>query len=394
MKKLNLLLIIICIFTFSSCRSLTSKGRSVNKAEKLIEQGDYYNSVNILVEVLQKNPDYVDALDTLREVYPMALDKKKILVQSLENSNNHIKLAEEKEKVLSLYNSLRLLKNEVLAYIGQSINYEEIQYWTVTSSESYYEAGIERSKISNNLKSYEEVALLFKKSYEILPTFEDSLEKYKEYKQLAMRRIIYFIPNYIFADNNLGEIIEKEFRINIDRSSNFNEFLSLNPSKNIYNTGDFEKIKDDYNIYINIKIMDFNYNPPVKTERRYTDYYYEKSYTENNIKYNEIVNSRPQKVEEGVTYKRYSYTKVKNEEHTSISMSLKYEIYDIENSILLREAFINKEVSDFDTWYTYYGHPIKHNDFNMGLKSKERLVEELCKNISENLSSEILKIIL
>ena len=72
----RLLLVLLSLMILVSCRSLTTKGRSVNAAEKQIKNGNYYEAILNFSNALIADPDYKPAIEGLNSIFNEAINNQ------------------------------------------------------------------------------------------------------------------------------------------------------------------------------------------------------------------------------------------------------------------------------------------------------------------------------
>ena len=86
MKKLSFILLSLMILV--SCRSMTSKGRSVNTAEKQIKNGNYYEAILNLSNALIADPDYKPAIEGLNSIFSEAINNQEEKVSLMKTTGS------------------------------------------------------------------------------------------------------------------------------------------------------------------------------------------------------------------------------------------------------------------------------------------------------------------
>lgn len=390
MKKI-IILACLCLFALSGCRFLTARGRSVNRAEKLIEQGDFYQGSLVLSDVLIKNSLYEPALELFPTTFQNALTQNLEEAEEYSQKNVHKEYAYTCERILELYKALSRIPQESLNNMNMEKDFESLREWTKKTAEAFYTSAEKSYPNAETLDQYKEKAVLYKKSFLTLPSYKDSKENYDKYRELAMRKIVYYKQNYLYGYMDISESITDKMVNTMESKGDFIEYAQI---KDGISTGlqmDNKSLAADFNRLIEVEVVNFDYDYPSSSERRYTEYYYEKITTKNNITTSEIMDYRPSASEEGVSYIKHKYTKIKNVETTRAFVTIKYSIYDLTTDKLIREGRINKEVIDSETWYTYHGHPTKIDDFDFGVKDKFILIDELCAEAGTALGEEIME---
>lgn len=389
MKKI-IILATLCLFAFNGCRFLTARGRSVNKAEKLIEEGDFYQSTIILGDVLLKNYDYGPALELFPSTFQNALNENTKNFDMFKNKNVYLKRAESSDKILNLYKTLAKIPNKSLSLMNIEKDYKSMELWTKNTAESYYLAGENTYSTPQSLNEYIEKSKLYKKSYVLMPNYKDSKEMYEKYKELGMKNIVFFNQNYTYSYMDVSSMITNQIMQNFNEKIEFIEYANIQNGSSKGLSKDYSILSKDFNRFINIEIVNFDYSYPKTNRRHYTKYYYEKIKEVNGIKTSEIVDYIPSTSEKGVTYVKHSYTKTKNTKNTRAIISIQFTLYDLKNNKLIKKGYINKNVNDSCTWYTYSNHPQKFDEFEFEIKDKYSLIEELCSESSRLLSKEII----
>lgn len=352
MKRYIFVLMIITLF-LGGCRSLTKKGRSVNKAEKLFEAGNYYGSVEILSNTLVTEPEYEPAIELLNEAFPLALDYELNQVSSYTGSKDYITLALKTEKVFNLYKFSARLRAETQGYLSFPVEYEKLKEWTQKTAKAYYNAGKNFGE-TDNLADYKTIAKLYKKSYTYHPRYMDSLDKYKEYKELAMQKLVYFPADFSYGYYNIGSIINDGLLNKLKSDSGVMEFTQLNNLKDLGLKRDYTQL-GAYNRVLEVEVMGVDYRNPSLSQDFYTRRWYEEIKTVDGVIYTNPIRYIPNPKTEGATYKEHIYTEVHNEKFTSAKISIKYKLYDLLEDKTISEGYVDKKVEDSTTWTTYWG---------------------------------------
>lgn len=226
MKKI-IILACLCIFALSGCRFLTTRGRSVNRAEKLIEQGDFYQGSLVLSDVLIKNSLYEPALELFPTTFQNAMAQNLEKAEEYSKKNVHKEYAYSCERVLELYKALSRLPQESLDYMNMEKDFKSIREWSEKSAEAFYISAEKSYPHAETLDQYKEKASLYKKSFLILPSYKDSKENYDKYRELAMKKIVYYRQNYLYGYMDISGNITDKMVNTMESKSDFIEYAQI-----------------------------------------------------------------------------------------------------------------------------------------------------------------------
>ena len=221
MKKFFTLIMILIFIT--SCRSLTTKGRSVNSAEKYVKSGNYYGAVLEFSNALINDYDYKPAIEGLNEVYNEAIKRQENQILEVRQTGNLINYANETEKMVILYRNISRLRPETFALLHFKIEPEDIRTWTLETSKAYYEAAKNYTPRQTSF-DYKTINKLYKKSYDYNPRYLDVFDRYKETKELAMQKVVYFDIKKEFNYLNVGNLLSNKLYNLLINDININEY--------------------------------------------------------------------------------------------------------------------------------------------------------------------------
>ncbi len=374
MKKLILILTIV-LLTFGGCRALTKRGRSVNKAEKLYESGDYYSSVEELSNTLITNPEYKPAIELINIAFPIGIAKEEKLVKELKVSEDYLAFAKSNERVLNLYKFISRFQPTTQQYLDFKIDYNDLKYWTKETSKAYYQAG-ESFVNPKELEDFKLIAKLYKKSYTYNPKYKDNLEKYQRHKELAMQNLLLLPINYQYDYFDLGKVIDDNL---------FSKLMSNYEAIEFTNIIREEKL--EHNRILTVKIASIEYSPPTIDRNIYTEYWYEvyRKTSNGGVKIEQL------EYEPGGEYLRYvkhSYTRIYNVKNTSAKMNIIYELSNSINGRIIKTGTIEKEIFDSTSWNTYWGNYYSFVDFGVegNVSDKFTLLKKLGIEASDELA--------
>ncbi len=374
MKKIVLILSIFLLI-FGGCRSLTKKGRSVNRAEKLYESGDYYGSVEELSNTLVVNPEYKPAIELINMAFPLGIKEEEKRVNELEISEDYLAFAESNERVLNLYKFVSRLPLATHQYLDFPIDYKKLKYWTGETSKAYYQAG-ESFVSPKELEDFKLIAKLYKKSYIYNPKYKDNLEKYKSNKELAMQNL--FVPPVIYQYDyfDLGKVIDDNFISRLTSNSEVVEFTNILREENL-----------EHNRKLLIKVANIEYSPPSIDRTVYTEYWYEvyRKTDEGGVR---IENLEYKPSGEYLRMVEHRYYRSYNTKSTSAKINIIYELSDPESGRLIKNGNIEKEIFDSTSWNTYWGNYYTFVDFGVegSVSDKFTLLRQLGVEASDELA--------
>ncbi len=374
MKKLILILTIV-LLTFGGCRALTKRGRSVNKAEKLYESGDYYSSVEELSNILITNPEYKPAIELINIAFPIGIAKEEKLVKELKVSENYLAFAKINERVLNLYKFISRFQPTTQQYLDFKIDYNNLKYWTKETSKAYYQAG-ESFVNPKELEDFKLIAKLYKKSYTYNPKYKDNLEKYQRYKELAMQNLLLLPINYQYDYFDLGKVIYDNL---------FSKLMSNYEAMEFTNIIREEKL--EHNRILTVKVANIEYSPPTIDRNIYTEYWYEvyRKTSNGGVKIEQL---EYEPSGEYLRYVKHSYTRIYNVKNTSAKMNIIYELSNSINERIIKTGTIEKEIFDSTSWNTYWGNYYSFVDFGVegNVSDKFTLLKKLGIEASDELA--------
>ncbi len=374
MKKLILILTIV-LLTFGGCRALTKRGRSVNKAEKLYESGDYYSSVEELSNTLIINPEYKPAIELINIAFPIGIAKEEKLVKELKVSEDYLAFAKSNERVLNLYKFISRFQPTTQQYLDFKIDYNDLKYWTKETSKAYYQAG-ESFVNPKELEDFKLIAKLYKKSYTYNPKYKDNLEKYQRHKELAMQNLLLLPINYQYDYFDLGKVIDDNL---------FSKLMSNYEAMEFTNIIREEKL--EHNRILTVKVANIEYSPPTIDRNIYTEYWYEvyRKTSNGGVKIEQL---EYEPSGEYLRYVKHSYTRIYNVKNTSAKMNIIYELSNSINERIIKTGTIEKEIFDSTSWNTYWGNYYSFVDFGVegNVSDKFTLLKKLGIEASDELA--------
>ncbi len=374
MKKLILILTIV-LLTFGGCRALTKRGRSVNKAEKLYESGDYYSSVEELSNTLITSPEYKPAIELINIAFPIGIAKEEKLVKELEVSEDSLAFAKSNERVLNLYKFVSRLQPITQQYLDFKIDYNNLKYWTKETSKAYYQAG-ESFVNPKELEDFKLIAKLYKKSYTYNPKYKDNLEKYQRHKELAMQNLLLLPMSYQYDYFDLGKVIDDNLLSKLMSNYEAMEFTNI-----------IREEKLEHNRVLTVKVANIEYSPPTINRNIYTEYWYEvyRKTSNGGVKIEQL---EYEPSGEYLRYVKHSYTRIYNVKSTNAKMNIMYELSDSINGKIIKNGTIEKEISDSTSWNTYWGNYYSFVDFGVegNVSDKFTLLKKLGVEASDELA--------
>lgn len=395
MKKILTLVFILIVA--SSCRSLTTKGRSVNSAEKYVKSGNYYEAVTQFTNALMNDPDYKPAVEGLNATYEEAVVKQEEKIANLKINGSLVDYANEVEKIVLLYRNVSRLRPETFVLLNFKIDTNDIKHWTGETSKAYYEAGKNYTPRQTTF-DYKIINKLYKKSYDYNPKYADVFEKYKESKELAMQKILYFDIKKEYNYLNVGNMLNNKIfsLLNSDNEINqFTQFLngdSLKLDKKTILSKNFteEELKEK-NYLLDLDISNITFTRPKVTTAYKNKVWYEVKKTVNGIVKTEAILNMPKTLEIGATYTEKKYTEISNYKEISVKMSLNYSLVDLKTKANIKQSIINEEFKDFHTSIMFIGeiYPDEKPILDRELSSDFNMFEKVSDKVSEKLKNEL-----
>lgn len=400
MKKVLTLVFILILM--SSCRSLTTKGRSVNAAEKYAKTGNYYEAVIEFTNALMNDPDYKPAIEGLNASYQDALNQQEDKASKIKTSGTLIEYANEVEKIVSLYRSVSRLRPETFALLNFKIEPNDIKEWTGETAKAYYDAAKNFSPKQTSF-DYKTITKLYKKSYDYNPRYLDVFDRYKENKEFAMQKIVYFDIKKEYNYFNVGSLLNSKIYGLLNSDSGIIEFTrfingdNLKLDKNTLLTKNFtpEELKDK-NYFLDLDVNNISFNKPKVSTTYENKVWYEAKKLVNGVVKTEALLYLPKTIEPGVTYTEKKYVKISNYKEVSIKMNINYSLIDLKTKSVVKQGAVNDEFKDSHTSVVFMGgepHPNEKPVLDRELLSDFNMIEKVSETISEKLKNE-LKVVL
>lgn len=390
MKKVLTLVFILLLM--SSCRSLTNKGRSVNSAEKYVKSGNYYEAVMEFTNALMNDPDYKPAIEGLNATYGEAITKQRDKTANLKVNGSLIDYANEVEKIVLLYKNVSRLRPETFVLLNFRIEPNDVKQWTSEASKAYYEAGKNYTPRQTTF-DYKIISKLYKKSYDYNPKYADVFDKYKESRELAMQKVVYFEIKKEYNYFNVGNLLNSKIFGLISGDSEINQFTSfingdnLNlDKKNLLSKNFTEEELKEKNYLLDLDISNINFIKPKIITNYTSKKWYEVKKNVNGVIKTEVILYMPKTQETGATYTEKKYTEISNNKEISVKMSFNYNLIDLRTKASVKQGIITEEFKDSHTAVIYIGDvnpnekPIPDrelmSDFNMIEKVSEKVADK------------------
>jgi len=395
MKKILTLVFILLLM--SSCRSLTNKGRSVNSAEKYVKSGNYYEAVTEFSNALMNDPDYKPAIEGLNSTYGEAIKKQEDKAANLRTNGSLIDYANEVEKIVLLYKNVSRLRPETFALLNFKIETNDVKQWTSETSKAYYEAGKNYTPRQTTF-DYKIISKLYKKSYDYNPRYADVFDKYKESKELAMQKVVYFEIKKEYNYFNVGNLLSSKIFGLISGDSDINQFTSfingdkLNLDKlNLVSKALTEGELKEKNYLLDLEISSINFIKPKTTTNYINKTWYEVKKNVNGIIKTEVILYMPKTQEAGATYTEKKYTEISNNKEISVKMSFNYNLIDLKTKVSVKQGVITEEFKDSHTAVMYIGeaNPNEKPIQDRELMSDFSMIEKVSEKVADKFKNEL-----
>lgn len=407
MKKLLLLVTLICAVSFlggcSITRMFSEKGRNVNQALSYYGKKHYDESILLLADTLDQNPDYKDAYENLNEKFPKVQTFHLNNIERLEKSDD----TDKTSKIAAEYEGLFLINRKVENLISSAkskIKFKTMEVLPLKEKtvSFYYEAG--RKYSEKNDREYKKTAAkMYGKAAYYSPEYRDAKAKYEEYKDMAMQRVMINLTETQFQSNiDVGALIYDSVQSSIVNSKSVSEYTKVISREQIQNLLKEQKLALEgiidpntaaqvgktlgANMVIDISITGVSYSEtdPVRTSTN-------KTWEEVVGQTTEYDSKTKTYVKKDVKQTRY-YTQINYSKENSLILSVSYSIKDIETSQILKSDTFSQEASDRAMWTKYSGDAPKksRNETEPSLSSKSELITKCADKVSKKISSSII----
>lgn len=395
MKKI--LFIILSLVILVGCRSLTSKGRSVNAAEKQIKNGNYYEAVSEFTNALINDSNYKPAVEGLNSVFDEAVKKQEETISMAKTNSSLVSYANETEKMAMIYKNISRLRPETFTLLNFKLDIEDIKFWNNETSKAYYEAAKNYSPRQTTF-DYKTIAKLYKKSYLYNPRYQDNFEKYKETKDLAMQKIIYFDIKSEYNYFNMGSLLTNKIFALLTGDPGISEFTSFSNGTNqkinkntlLTKNMNTEELKNNnYFLDIEVSSISFPRTNPVTNYRNKT--WYEVTKKVNGVIKKEAVLILPKALDPQSTYEEKKYTEISTYKEVVAKISLNYKLIDLKTKNIVKSGTVTDESKDSHTSVIFIGnaYPEEKPVLDKTLMSDFNLLETLSNTVSEKLKNEL-----
>jgi len=399
MKKILTLVIILILM--SSCRSLTNKGRSVNSAEKNLKSGNYYEAVTDFTNALMNDPNYKPALEGLNSVYDEAIKNQEDKISNFRVNGTLIDYANESEKMVLLYKNVSRLRPETFALLNFKIETSDLKNWTNETSKAYYEAGKNYTPRQTTF-DYKTITKLYKKSYDYNPRYADVFDRYKEAKELAMQKIVYFDIKKEYNYYNVGNLLNGKILELISNDSDINQFTSfingdnLKLDKKTLLSKNFtdEELKEK-NYILDLELTNISFSRPKAKINYKNKVWYEVKKTVNGIIKTEAILDMPKILEPSSTYEEKKYIEISNEKESITNMTLTYSLIDLKTKAIIKKGIINQEFKDSHSSIMFVGeqYPSEKPILDRDLLSDFEMIEKVSEKVSKEFRNELKNIL-
>jgi len=402
MKKKLVLFMVFSLFILCSCRSLTTKGRSVNAGEKFIEKGQYYEGILEFTNALVADPDYKPAIEGLNSVFQQAIEKQEDTINNAKTASSPVDYAGEVEKMALIYKNVVRLSPETFALLNFKLELEDIKKWNLETAKAYYDAAESYTPRLSTF-DYKTIAKLYKKSYLYNSKYEDNFNKYKEFKDLAMQKIVYFNIKSEYNYFNIGSLLTQKIFNSFNSDNDLSEFtkfingdLAKLDKNNLLTKQLSESELKDNNYLLDLEITSIQFpraNPKTNFEKKR---WYEVAKNEGGVIKKRVISDLPKTKDPLATYTENNYTKISNYKEVSAKMSLSYNLIDLKTKSVIKSGVITEESKDSHTSILFIGtvNPNETPVLDRALDSDSILLEKTAVKISESLKNtlnEILK---
>ncbi|MBN2837439.1 MAG: hypothetical protein JXM74_01640 [Fusobacteriaceae bacterium] len=399
MKKIFSLVMILIMIT--SCRALTTKGRSVNSAEKYAKSGNYYDAVLEFTNALVNDFKYKPAIEGLNEIYSEAIKKQENQILDIKQTGNLINYANETEKMVLLYRNVSRLRAETFALLHFKIESEDIRTWTLETSKAYYEAAKNYTPRQTSF-DYKTINKLYKKSYDYNPRYLDVFDRYKETKELAMQKVVYFDIKKEFNYLNVGNLLSNKMFNLLMNDSSINEYTRFVKGENLKLTKETLLSKNftenelkDTNYFLDIEISNINFTKP-KVSTNYTNKtWYEVKKNVNGIIKSDAIWTLPKTLDSLATYEEKKYTEIKSYKESIVKMAINYSLIDLKTKSVVKQGVISDEFKDSHTSQIFVGenYPNEKSILDRELLSDFDMINKVSETLSEKIKRELQKIL-
>ena len=388
------ILLFLLILSFVGCaftNAFTKNGRSLNKSNSQFKKGSYVSSAVILCNTLKKTPNYKKALTSINEKLPIIEKKYNNKINRFSKADtsypsNWIELGRAYEDLLTINKAFQNIDSNTRS----SINYNprSLNSLIEDGANAYYNAALNTK--DNSREDKKRIAKLYAKVIFLNNNYKDANEKYKQYKNSAMQKVlIKEIKENIFYGVNINDLIHSQVSSNISNNQTAMEYTTLIDRSQLkaqieelkfQNSGladNDENIKFGKligaNILITINIASADYSSP---------------YTTSNKKL------RTKKVNNGTKKNpimiKYEYYEYQYEKKTSCNITASFSILDIATGNIIKKGEFTGEKSHSVNWSKYSNQHFGSDEMEEECLSKTTIIREASKDVSNKLSNAIL----
>lgn len=395
MKKNLISILILSLFIFSGCKSFSSKGRSVNTAQKYIKNGNYYEGVIAYTTALMTDPDYKPAIEGLNETFNEALLKQESLISVAKTSGTPTVYANEVEKMAILYKNVSRLRPESFDLLNFKLDFQDIKYWNNETAKAYYEAAKNYTPRQTTF-DYKAIAKLYKKSYQYNPKYEDNFDKYRQSKDLAMQNIVYFELKHEYNYFNIGALLNNKIFTTLSSDSNISEFTvfkngsTFDKNSLLSKTFTEDELKNT-NYFLDIQVSSINFSKPTPVTNYKNNTWYEVSKQTNGVIKKEAISFLPKTLDPQATYTEKKYTRISTSKEISVTMIISYSLIDLKSKNTIKSGLITDKAKDSHVSNLLIGDiPSSETPvLDRSLVNDLDLLETLSGTISEKLKNEL-----
>ncbi|PIB34520.1 hypothetical protein BFP72_03390 [Reichenbachiella sp. 5M10] len=207
-------------------------------AQKLYEQGDYYQAVLKSADKLRKNPDHAKTQDALRRAYPMAVEALLSQVDRAKVANPQFQNTEE----VYLYEKLNRMYDEIkrspgaLRVIPEPMSYhQQLADAKLGAAEEQYTEGMR--ELSYGQRSHAKIAYgYFQMANKYVPGYRDVVRRIEEAYNMSILTVLYVLqPVQSEAYQLSGDFFYDQV-VKVFRQIESNEFIRF------YNATEAERV--------------------------------------------------------------------------------------------------------------------------------------------------------
>ena len=386
MKKILYLFILLLLM---GCSSVEEKKNTLAMEE--IERGNYTKAAFLLQEAVVINPDYLDGMVNYRNIYPIAVENTKGKLTLYGKNEDYLREASTYEDMMSLkeglYNMVPVVHNK-LSLSLKIPDYNEIEGLKKDAGVSYYNAGNTFEGLKLDRYKRRKKYFLYSRGEELYSAYLDIVERTS--RSLEDARVF---VTFMDVKGGVGTSVIRKVdgsalpRIKgsvlddakLKRIVTFKE-LSDTEIKNYLNrAGNLsEKELKSLNTIIRLNVDSFDLRPTRVTQNYYTRTWTERYYVmENNVKV--------------AKYRERTYTEIVYEKRNSSSVTISYDMVDLENGNTIGSGRFEGKSGDRYRWSVIRGRaPVGvMNGVERDIKSDETIINEAILRAAEEMGRDV-----